>query len=302
MKADEILEELGIEHEVVVQDEPTKDCDDAARERGVETSQIVKSLIIDAGGELLHACIPGDRTLSEKKLGQEYRLVDPEKSNELTGFESGAVHPLSTDLKHVVDERLLENERVSFTTGNTQKGVIIKPGKLREAFDNRGIEYETGDFLVTSKEDIEELKSLGLGAEQASFIVENGYRSIFHEAIRDFDEEKVLKSIRKLHRQQIEFGPEEVRKLVREAENETHMQKLAEGFAESGDIESGSSASIDESVEEVIEENPEALEDLADGKDSAINYLMGRVMESTNGRADPETAKEMIRKAVDDEY
>lgn len=299
MKADQILEEFGLNHEVVVQDNPTKDCDDAARERGVETSQIIKSLIIESEGELFHACIPGDRTLSEKKIGAEYRLVDPERSKELTGFESGTVHPLSTDLKHLIDERIFENDRVSFTTGDQDRGVIIEASKFRESLEEKGIDFDVSDFVVTEEEDLEEIKEKDLGSEEANFIVDKGYRSVFLQALDKEDSDSVLKAIRKLHRQEVEFGVDDVLEIIDRAENETHMQKLAEQLAEEGELEDEKEFSIEASVQQVISENPEALEDLENGKDSAINYLMGKVMEATNGKADPGEAKQLIMEEVE---
>jgi prolyl-tRNA editing enzyme YbaK/EbsC (Cys-tRNA(Pro) deacylase) len=294
MKADEALQQLGLEFEIVVQENPTLDCDDAARERGVETSQIVKSLIIESDGELLHACITGDRTLSEKKIGAEYRLVDPEKSKELTGFESGTVHPLSTDLKHLVDERVLENDRVSFTTGDKDRGVIIDTSEFRKAMEEKGFELEIDDFVVTEEEDVQELEEKGISSEESGFIVDHGYRKNFLKAAEEKDSGQVLQAIRKLHRQEIEFSIEDITELVEKAENETHMLKLAEQLAENGEIEEQEEFSVEESVGEVLEENPEALEDLENGKDSAINYLMGKVMEKTNGKANPGEAKQLI--------
>lgn len=294
MKADEVLEELGLEFEVVVQDSPTLDCDDAARERGVETSQIVKSLIIESDGELLHACIPGDRTLSEKKIGAEYRLVDPERSKKVTGFESGTVHPLSSELRHLVDERVLENDRVSFTTGDRDRGVIIDTSEFRKALEEKDFEFVVDEFVVTEEEDIEELEAKGIGAEDASFLIDQGYRKKFLESIEQEESREVLQAIRKLHRQEIGFEVEDIIELVKRSENETHMLKLAEQLAEEGEIEEQEEFSLEESVAEVLDDNPEAVEDLENGKDSAINYLMGKVMESTNGKADPGKAKQFI--------
>lgn len=295
MKADEVLEDLGLEFEVVVQENPTLDCDDAARERGVETSQIVKSLIIESEGELLHACIPGDRQLSEKKIGSEYRLVDPEKSKEITGFESGTVHPLSSDLKHLVDERVLENDRVSFTTGDRERGVIIDTEGFRKALEKESFELEVDDFVVTDEEDVKQIEGKGIDEEAASFLVDQGYRKKFFRAAEDENPEDVLQAIRKLHRQETDFEVDEITKLVEKSENETHMLKLAEQLAENGEIQEKEQFSLEESVKEVLDENPDAVEDLKNGKDSAINYIMGKVMEKTNGKADPGETKQLIR-------
>ncbi|MDF1557465.1 MAG: Asp-tRNA(Asn)/Glu-tRNA(Gln) amidotransferase subunit GatB [ANME-2 cluster archaeon] len=47
-------------------------------------------------------------------------------------------------------------------------------------------------------------------------------------------------------------------------------------------------------VDEVIAENPQAVEDYRSGKPEAVNFLMGQVMKKTRGRADAKEVREMI--------
>lgn len=47
-------------------------------------------------------------------------------------------------------------------------------------------------------------------------------------------------------------------------------------------------------VEEAIEENPEAVEDFENGDEEAVNFLVGQVMNLSQGKADPKTAREKI--------
>lgn len=304
MRADKFLEEEDIEFELVKQDNPTLDCDDAAIERGVDTSQIVKSLVLERDGEIFHVLVPGDRELSEKKFG-ESRLLPPEESKEVTGFESGAVHPFSTEVPHFVDERVLEKERVSFTTGDSQLGVIIDIDDFREALDRAEFDYTVKDFVVTIEEDVEELEEKGVGEEIASFLIENGYRSLFLDLSGRHDSEKVADAIEKLNRQEeldsSEFGAEEVEKLVERAESGTHMLKLAEKLAQKGELpDEGDGFELEEVVETVIEENLDAVEDYRGGRDSALNYLLGAVMEQTNGRADGGKTRKLLLGELDE--
>lgn len=300
MKADKFLEDRNIEFEVVEQENPTLDCDDAARERGVETSQIVKSLVLERNGEILHVLIPGDRELSEKKFG-ESRLLPPEESKEVTGFESGTVHPFSTQVKHFVDERILEKDRLSFTTGDSQSGVIIEKEEFREALEAADFDYEVKDLVVTSDRDINELKDEGLDEETASFIVENSYRKILFKAAEEFPAEDVAEAVQKLNRQEVNFDSEIVTELVERSESDTHMLKLAENFAEEGEFtEQSSEFDETEVVETILEENPDAVEDYRDGRESALNYLMGQVMEQTNGRADAGKVRQLLEEKLNE--
>lgn len=294
MNADEYLESKGIEFEIVIQDEPTKSCDDAARERGLETRQIVKSLIIESGGEKYHVLLPGDRTLSENKFGSEYRLVPPEESKELTGFESGTVHPFSTELRHVVDERVFENDRVSHTVGEKKRGVILDSEEFRKALKSSGFEFRIKDIAVSTEEDFKEMEKEGLERDTAKFVVNNGYRSLFHNLSAKYQNEQVVDFLEEMNRNNLELELEIARKVIERAEDQTHMQRLLDMFAENGELPEEKRFDLGQAVSNILENNPDAVEDYSEGKDSALNFLIGRLMQETNGKADAGKARKLI--------
>ena len=47
-------------------------------------------------------------------------------------------------------------------------------------------------------------------------------------------------------------------------------------------------------ISEVISENPKAVADFKDGKDTAIQFLLGQVMRKTQGKADPNISTKII--------
>jgi prolyl-tRNA editing enzyme YbaK/EbsC (Cys-tRNA(Pro) deacylase) len=299
MRADKILDKLDISYELVEQDSPTKTCDDAARERGIDTSQIVKSLIVESEGDRYHVCIPGDRTLAEKKLGKP-RMVSPEESKKITGFDSGTVHPLSSDLKHFIDERVFENSKVSFTAGTEKEGVILDSDGLRSALEEKGFDFEIKNIVVINDEDIEQLKEKGLDEDKARFVADKGYRKIFLDLVDDFDTEELVTGIRKLHREEIDFDSALTRELVKQADNENHMHKLAEKLAENGELPNEEDDfKLETVIEETIKDNPDALEEYREGKNSALNYLIGQIMQQTNGRANATKARELIEERIE---
>lgn len=55
---------------------------------------------------------------------------------------------------------------------------------------------------------------------------------------------------------------------------------------------------LDSVITEVIDENPDAVEDIKDGKEEAVGFLVGQVMQKTQGQANPEQANEMIRDEI----
>ena len=291
MKADEKLSEFGLSFEEVVQENPTKSCDDAAKERGLETKQIVKSLIIESEGEKFHVLLPGDRTLSEKKFGSEYRMIPPEESEEITGFESGTVHPFSTELKHFVDERIFENDKVSHTVGETQRAVIIESEKFREALEKSDFEVEICDVAVSTEEDYSKIEMRGLDEESAKFVVNKGFRKIFLELNEDYGSERVLTLLKAFNREKVIPEFEVCEEVLERAESQTHIQRMLESLSENSKLPEEEIFNLEEEITVVIEENPEAVEDFREGRDSALNFFIGKIMEKTNGKADPGKAR-----------
>lgn len=300
-KADDILDKIGIDYELIVQDNPTKSCDDAAEERGLETRQIVKSLIIERNPkgnpqatELLHVLIPGDRELSEKKIG-EHRLIPPETSKQITGFESGKIHPFSTDLKHLVDSRLFKQQKLSHTIGETEKGVILNSTDFRKALDNLGFEYSIGDYVVHNEKDIEKLKQEGLTEQQAQFVASNEYIETYLELKKEgYEPSKIVKLFQEINREQAEIQKNEAKDILEVAENETHIQNMVQTFTRKGEIPEKQDFDLQETINHVIDENKDAVNDFVRGKESALNFMIGEVMKETKGQANPETVKAKI--------
>ncbi|HXR49648.1 MAG TPA: Asp-tRNA(Asn)/Glu-tRNA(Gln) amidotransferase GatCAB subunit B, partial [Verrucomicrobiae bacterium] len=51
-------------------------------------------------------------------------------------------------------------------------------------------------------------------------------------------------------------------------------------------------------VEQVIAENPKAVEDLKAGQERAIGFLVGQIMKLSQGKANPAMAQSLIRKQL----
>lgn len=299
MKADDCLDQLGIEYSEVVQDNPTKSCDDAAKERGLETRQIVKSLIIESEGQKYHILLSGDRNLSESKFGAEYRMVPPEESKQITGFESGTVHPFSTELKHIADERIFENDKVSHTVGEKKRGVIIGTENFKEALRKSDFELEIRDIAVSTKEDYKQIESDNIDQENAKFIVNNGYRKDFLQLSQNYDETSVLNLLKEFDRENLEINREVAQEILSRSENLTHTQRLVENYAENGELPEEQEFDLQEEVNAVIDNNPDAVDDFRSGQESAVNYLIGQLMQRTSGKADAGEARRMIKEELE---
>ncbi|MFL8887197.1 Asp-tRNA(Asn)/Glu-tRNA(Gln) amidotransferase subunit GatB [Helcococcus kunzii] len=51
-------------------------------------------------------------------------------------------------------------------------------------------------------------------------------------------------------------------------------------------------------VKEVIESNPQSVEDFKAGKDRAVGYLMGQVMKKSQGKANPQEANKLVKEEL----
>lgn len=58
------------------------------------------------------------------------------------------------------------------------------------------------------------------------------------------------------------------------------------------------SSSVQAIVDEVLSANPDAVQDIKNGEDKAIGFLVGQVMKQSKGQANPQIAQELIRKSI----
>jgi aspartyl-tRNA(Asn)/glutamyl-tRNA(Gln) amidotransferase subunit B len=55
---------------------------------------------------------------------------------------------------------------------------------------------------------------------------------------------------------------------------------------------------LETAISQAISENPKSAEDFKGGKDNAVMFLVGKVMQKTKGRADPNKVNEMLREKL----
>ncbi len=111
----------------------------------------------------------------------------------------------------------------------------------------------------------------------------------------------------------IKFTPENFAELIYltflgEISSSGAQEVLKEMFGTGGDpsqiIESknlkqvNDGEELDSAVENVIKNNPQAIEDFKKGKDTALQFLIGQVMRETKGKANPEIASKILKKKI----
>jgi len=113
----------------------------------------------------------------------------------------------------------------------------------------------------------------------------------------NFDSSRILDLLKAFDRNNasVQLGEE----ILERAENQTHLQKLVEEVVKTGELlDKDEEGDLEEVISQVLSDNTDAVEDLKNGKDSTINYLLGQVMQETNGKADAGEARELIIEEV----
>ncbi len=95
-----------------------------------------------------------------------------------------------------------------------------------------------------------------------------------------------------------EITPEQGELVLREmAKNPKNPEELIEELG----LEELTDQALEAALEEAIDNNEEAVEDFMEGKEEALNYLAGQVMQLTEGKADPREVMNLLRERLSDQ-
>ncbi|MGF1741309.1 YbaK/EbsC family protein [Vibrio profundum] len=133
-KVTQYLVSLGIEFTILPQDKPTTSIRETAAQRGICTSQMVKSILLkDMAKNYILACIPGDQSVDPKKvraaLGcRRVTCASEAEIQSVTGYGLGTVNPLllaQKDITILFDPKLQQHPHVSISSGNKHFGLAL---------------------------------------------------------------------------------------------------------------------------------------------------------------------------------
>ena len=108
----------------------------AARQIGVQTAQIAKSILMAGKDNIFRmAILPGDKRLASGKFkkvtGIKHRLATPEETWEQTGFSIGGVCPFGVNgIRIFIDQRLGDFQRIYPAAGTDASGVPMHVNDL----------------------------------------------------------------------------------------------------------------------------------------------------------------------------
>jgi Cys-tRNA(Pro)/Cys-tRNA(Cys) deacylase len=143
------LDSLGIPYQLHIHEKPLRSLQQAAQERGLEPTQILRSLLFRCEDEAyILVLMAGPRKVSWPKLRRHLGVsrittATSEQVRDVTGYPPGAVSPfgLSSHIRILADRSILTHEQISLGAGIPNAGVILKLDDLLKVLD-----LEMGDF------------------------------------------------------------------------------------------------------------------------------------------------------------
>ena len=139
------IDEQKIPYRLKYHSKPVFTSEEAAIERGVRLSQVVKTLLLGAGDFVVIAVLPSHKRLDIKKLkkitgNKNLQLMDKEVIEQKTGLTVGAVSPVGSGLKSLpifVDPSVFDEEFLDISSGDPMAGLELHrdalKGLLKEA-------------------------------------------------------------------------------------------------------------------------------------------------------------------------
>ncbi|MBS3811228.1 MAG: Asp-tRNA(Asn)/Glu-tRNA(Gln) amidotransferase subunit GatB [Halanaerobiales bacterium] len=236
---------------------------------------------------------------NDKKIVQETRTWDENKSktismrgkeeaNDYRYFPEPDLVPLEIDekWKKDIEERLPELPAVKrkrfideYNLPEYDADVITDSRDLADLFENSVSEYKDakvvsnwimGEFLRLINEEktaIEDTKITG---------------QLLAKMLKMIDQDIISSKIAKTVFEEMFYTGKDPEEIVKE--------KGLKQISDQGELES--------LVEKIIDENPSVIDDIKNGKDKAVGYLVGQVMKETKGKANPQMVNKMFKEKI----
>ncbi|KIN12642.1 YbaK/EbsC family protein [Vibrio mytili] len=129
----QFLADQNIAFRILPHQSPATTIEDAAQQRGIRPSQMVKAILLrDMGHQYALACAPGDRNVDPKKVRallqcRRMTCVAHADVEAITGYKVGTVTPLllKRHMPIVFDPALLKEKEVTISSGDRMAGLAL---------------------------------------------------------------------------------------------------------------------------------------------------------------------------------
>jgi Cys-tRNA(Pro) deacylase len=136
----DFLDEHKIAYRVKYHSKPVFTSEDAAVERGVRLSQIVKTMLLADGDDILVAALPSHKRLDVKKLKKvsghkNLQFMDKASMEGKKGLIVGAVAPIGRALEGIplfIDPSVFDEELLDISSGDPNAGLELHRDALKE--------------------------------------------------------------------------------------------------------------------------------------------------------------------------
>ena len=134
--------ELGLEVDVRRLAASTRTVKDAAEAVGCQEAEIAKSIVFVADGDPVVCVASGQHRIDPDKLAEaldvaEVRQAGADEVRAATGFAIGGVPPFGHDLPVLLDQSLLDHERVWAAAGDPHSLFSVDPRELARCLGAR---------------------------------------------------------------------------------------------------------------------------------------------------------------------
>lgn len=205
---------------------------------------------------------------------------------------------VAEDYRYIPDPDLLPIMIKESQVEEARKRMYEAPHlRKRRIIEEYGIEDSVAEVLVSERKfvDLYEKVAGEVDPEFASHWFKDTLRKVLNymnmspEEI-PFSQDQLIKLLKMIGNEEI--TPEQGELILREmAENPKDPEKLQDELG----LEGLSEKKLESTIDGVIKENEDAVEDFKSGKEEAINFLAGKVMERTGGKADPREVMDILK-------
>lgn len=193
-----------------------------------------------------------------------------------------------------------------------EKTMPVMPSEWRHRLSALGVDSSAIDTLLEAEVEDERVDYLGFIEDQlsdkdtakfvANWVINNQipmYRD--NEKYKDLDQNQVKNIILDIYKlvKDAKLSSTSAKAVFNDALNEAELPKDIEEFASTkGLIQKSDAGEIEKIVEQVLADNQQAAQDVANGEMKAIGFLVGQVMKASKGQANPGMAQQIIRKKL----
>ena len=163
--------------------------------------------------------------------------------------------------------------------------------------------------IIISDEWLDEIKK-----NQPEFRDEKFKRYIEEYKLPEYDADMRLMKENEMEPEQLKFSPENLAKLINLAESRVINSSVAkevfekifnedidpEKYVEENGLKNDTDdGALKETIEKIVADNPQSVEDYHSGKKKAIGFLVGQTMKATQGKADPGMINQILKEILD---